>query len=69
MPSIDPIYLPLLLEAVEELLYKISLRLAELKGQPMTGERRELTQKQRRLEALLHQLTSSDTAAREQEDS
>ncbi len=56
MPTIDAQYVPLILEAIEELLYKIALRLEELKGGPMTGERRELTKKQRALEELQHQL-------------
>lgn len=63
MPSIDPSYLPVLLEAIEELLYKISLRLADLKGMPMTDERLELTRKQRQLEALLHELTQSGSSS------
>ena len=61
MPTIDPKYTPLLLEAIEELLYQISLRLEALKGGPMTAERRELTQKQRQLENLQHQLLQCRT--------
>jgi hypothetical protein len=56
MPKIDPKDIPLLLEAIEELLYKVSLQLQEFKGGPLTTERRELTEKQRRLEAIQHEL-------------
>lgn len=53
--------IPLLLEAIEELLYRIALRMEELKGGPMTEERRELILRQRRLEALQHRLLQSGT--------
>ena len=56
MPNIDPKYTSLVLEAIEELLYRIALRLEELKGGPMNAERKELTKKQRDLETLQHQL-------------
>ena len=54
MISIDDNYRALLLEALEDLMYKTSLRLEALKGQPMTAERRQLTRKQRTLEKLQH---------------
>ena len=57
MLSLDPKYQPLLLEAVEELLYQTALRLEELKGMPLTGERLALTKKQKDLELLQHQIT------------
>lgn len=56
MPTIDSKYTPVLLEAIEELLYKVALRLEELKGGPMTGERKALTAKQQQLERLQHEL-------------
>ncbi|GEM_PF-923332 len=62
MPSIDPEYTPLLLEAIEELMYKISLRLEALKGGPMTEERRELAEKQEQLEKVQHHLLASSAS-------
>lgn len=62
MPSISPKYTPVLLEAIEELMYKISLRLEALKGGPMTEERRDLTKKQRQLEDLQHLLLESSAS-------
>lgn len=59
MPKIDPKDIPLLLEAIGELLYKVSLELQQLKGGPLTRERKELTEKQRRLEAIQHELLQS----------
>lgn len=56
MPTIEPKHVPLMLEAIEELLYKIALRLEELKGGPLTGERKELTKKQKALEDIQHKL-------------
>ncbi|NND32495.1 MAG: hypothetical protein HKN76_07885 [Saprospiraceae bacterium] len=47
-------YQSLLLEALEDLMYKVSLDLAKMKGQPMTKERRNLTSKQKELERLQH---------------
>lgn len=52
--EIDDKYQDHLLEALEELMYKVSLQLAELKGGPLTSERRILTQKQKELEQLQH---------------
>jgi len=62
MLSIDSKHAPLLLEAIEELLYKVALRLEALKGGPMTGERKALTAKQRQLERLQHELLRGDTS-------
>ncbi len=56
MPHIDPDKVELILEALEELMYKVSLQLEDLKGGPMTRERRDLTAKQRELETLQHDL-------------
>ena len=49
----------LLLEAMEELLYKLSLELNELKGGPLDRRRKELTQKQQRIEELQHEISIS----------
>lgn len=57
MIEIDPRYKPILLESLEELMYKLSLQLEELKGQPMTRERRKLTEKQTLIEDLQHQIS------------
>lgn len=62
MANIDAKHIPLLLEAIEELLYKTALRLEEFKGEPMNKERRELSQKQRELEQLRHELSTDDAA-------
>ena len=54
MLEIDPKHKPLLLEALEELMYKLSIQLEDLKGEPLTGSRKELTQKQKHIEELQH---------------
>jgi hypothetical protein len=51
---IEPKHKPLLLEALEDLMYKLSLQLENLKGGPLTKERKELTEKQAMLEELQH---------------
>ncbi len=52
--EIHPKYKSLLLEAIQNMMYKISLDLESLKGQPMTKSRKELTKKQKSLEELQH---------------
>lgn len=54
MLEIDPKYKPILLEALEDLMYKLSLQLEGLKGGPLTKERKDLTDKQNMLEELQH---------------
>ncbi|MCB0668488.1 MAG: hypothetical protein KDC80_21840 [Saprospiraceae bacterium] len=49
-------YHPVILEALEDLLYKVSLDLSRLKGQPLTRERKMLTKKQSVIEELQHLL-------------
>ena len=49
-------YQPVLQEALQDLLYKVSLDLAKLKGQPLTKERKQLTKKQTHIEELQHLL-------------
>lgn len=56
--NIDPKYKPILLEALEELMYKLSLQLESLKGGPLTKDRKELTEKQAMLEELQHHISS-----------
>ena len=58
MISIDPNNKTLLLEALEELMYKLSLDLARLKGGPMSKERKALTAKQEAIEKLQHEISS-----------
>jgi hypothetical protein len=47
----------LILEALEELMYKVSVQLEAMKGQPMSMERELLTKKQKQLEELQHLLS------------
>ncbi len=58
MMSIDPKYKPVLLEALGELMYKISLELENVKGGPLTTWRKELTHKQEMVEQLQHYISS-----------
>jgi hypothetical protein len=57
MLTIDPKYKSILLEALEDMMYKISLQLNDLKGGPLTKERKELTDKQNMVEELQHQIS------------
>lgn len=57
---IDSKYKAILLEALEDLMYKLSMQLEGLKGGPLTKERRELTDKQAMLEELQHQISSME---------
>ncbi len=47
----------ILLEALEDLMYKISLQLVEFKGTAKTKARKTLTQKQARIETLQHNIS------------
>ncbi len=58
MQNIDPKYKPILLEALEDLMYKLSLQLDSLKGGPLTKERKDLTAKQDMAEELQHMISS-----------
>jgi len=49
----------ILLEALEDLMYKLSLQLDDLKGGPLDKQRKELTQKQSKVEKLQHQISLS----------
>ncbi|MCB0657813.1 MAG: hypothetical protein KDC57_16825 [Saprospiraceae bacterium] len=59
MITVDSNYRQILLEALEDLMYKISLQLNEMKGGPLTGERKKLTKKQKQLEELQHLITQA----------
>ena len=47
-------YQALLLSALEDQMYKLSLELAKMKGQPLTPERKKLTKQQQDIEDLQH---------------
>ena len=57
---IDAKYKPLVLEALEDLMYKLSLQLNGLKGGPLTKERKDLTDKQALIEELQHLISGMD---------
>lgn len=57
---IDSKYKPILLEALEDLMYKLSLQLEGLKGGPLTKERKDMTEKQNMLEELQHLISGMD---------
>ena len=54
MIQLDPKYKSVLLEAVEEQMYKTSLKLETYKGKPLTKERKILIKKQSDLEEIQH---------------
>ena len=56
MIEIDDKHKMLLLEAIEELMYKVSLQLASFKGKPLSKERKALTTKQNNLEKIQHKI-------------
>ncbi|GAB5522522.1 MAG: hypothetical protein Roseis2KO_03940 [Roseivirga sp.] len=58
MLNIDTKYSPLLLEALEDMMYKLSLQLNDMKGEPMGKTRKALTQKQELLEELQHLISA-----------
>ena len=52
-------YQAILLEALEDLMYKISLELTPMKGLKMTRERKRLTKKQADIDDLQHLVSSA----------
>lgn len=58
--TIDPKYKPVLLEALEDMMYKLSMQLEPLKGKPLTGERKLLTAKQNAVEELQHIVSTAE---------
>lgn len=60
MMHIDQKHKPILLEALGELMYKLSLELENLKGEPLTKWRKELTHKQEMVEQLQHYISTFD---------
>ncbi|WKZ61259.1 MAG: hypothetical protein QY309_07175 [Cyclobacteriaceae bacterium] len=57
--TIDPKYKPILLEALEDMMYKLSIQQEKLKGKPLTAERKEITNKQTLVEELQHQISKA----------
>jgi hypothetical protein len=57
MIQIPEKYGQLLLESIEESLYKIALDMDQLKGGPMTPERKKLDKRQKALEELQHEIS------------
>ena len=60
MIELDIKHKDVLLEALEELMYKLSLELNELKGGPLDKRRKELTQKQQSIERLQHDISIAE---------
>lgn len=58
MIQIDPKHQSILLEALEDLMYKVSMELENYKGGPMDKARKDLTNKQQQIEALQHLIIS-----------
>lgn len=59
MIEIDQKYAPLLLEVLEDAMYKLSLQLEDFKGGPLSQERKALAKKQKQIEALQHLISES----------
>jgi hypothetical protein len=57
--NVDPKHKAILLEALEDMMYKLSLELDALKGKPLTKERKALTKKQELIEELQHLISAS----------
>ena len=60
MNKVDAKYRSVILEALDDYLYKVSMELNELKGHAMNNRRKELTKKQRLIEDLRRDLNSSE---------
>jgi hypothetical protein len=54
MISIPTKHAPILLESLEESLYKIALEMEKFKGSPLTAERKVIEKRQKALEELQH---------------
>lgn len=57
--NVDPKHKAVLLEALEDMMYKLSLQLEALNGQPLTAERKALTKKQELIEELQHLISAN----------
>lgn len=60
MIELDSINKAILLEALEDMMYKLSLQLEDLKGGPLDKERKRLTEKQTEVERIQHVISTSD---------
>lgn len=60
MIQFDSKYKALVLEALEDMMYKLSIELSQLAGGPMDSHRKKLTKKQTQIETLQHIVSSSD---------
>jgi len=60
MIQIDSKYKSILLESLEDLMYKLSLQLEDLKGKPLDKQRKALTEKQAAIEELQHIISMGD---------
>ena len=60
MIKVDSKYKSVVLEALDDYLYKVSIQLNELKGHAMNNRRKELTKKQRLIEELRSRLNSNE---------
>lgn len=60
MIELDSKYKPIIREALEELMYKLSMQLDNLKGGPLDEDRKELTKKQSLVEELQHIVSASN---------
>lgn len=58
MLTLDSKFKPIMLEALEEYMFKLSLELESLKGQALTPYRKELTKKQEMVEQLQHLIST-----------
>ena len=58
--SIEEKYRGVVLEAMNDYLYKVSLELNQLKGGAMTNRRKELTRKQKLMEEIRSHLNASN---------
>ncbi len=57
--QIDDKFKDVLVEVLDDYLYRVSLELNALKGQPMTSNRKDLTKNQRKMEELRNLLLVS----------
>ena len=60
MIELDTKYKPVLLEALEDYLYKLSLELEDFKGSPLGTERKALTKKQTEAHELQHLISIAE---------
>lgn len=57
MLQIDAKEKAILLDALEDLMYKLSLQLEGMKGEPLSKRRKELTDRQTQVEKLQHRIS------------